>query len=551
MSSNDRGQLRHFQSLYLSSNGADMWFIIEDERIPSHKLILTASIPYYKEILSENQNNDESHLTDVSVESFKEFLKFIYLVKPNLTTDNIEGVMEMARRWQAEEIFTECEEFLKRSLIEISTLFFGYRLASEYKAKSLKKLFQDEICARASNAFKSASFLTLPREILVKILECNSLACTEIEIFYACIAWATATCVRNGLDPSNVEHLRSQLGDSLYQIRFTSMTNEEAATCIGAHQQLFTAIELQEILCMVGHRKKFKSKKFNWTIRYYDLNSKRNLNCSRLRDSDDFKSTHAVQTVEVTKFTCNRNVVLHGIELEMCQNMEQSIHIRIDERNQHLQSNECYNERSMARFAGNQLAPLRERQNVILYSCVARIPLNRGILLRANYTYRILITFNNVNNNSNWLSRTTLKDKVRTDCDTVFWFSERGIVSSLVFRRFDDRIFLRKIIHSPTFWMLVIAMILILCFGTAVYILPNLRSNILEFWPIAWTYAKYSLCIGSTLLVLFTYRAKIWIAISSSPRFQIIRDPVWISTFILAFITFTIAMTFAVLGMFR
>lgn len=92
MSSNDRAQLRHFQSLYLSTNGADLWFIIDGERIPSHKLILTATIPYYKKILSESDDNDESHLTGVSVESFKEFLKFIYMVKPDLTTDTIEGV---------------------------------------------------------------------------------------------------------------------------------------------------------------------------------------------------------------------------------------------------------------------------------------------------------------------------------------------------------------------------------------------------------------------------------------------------------------------------
>lgn len=534
MSSNDPGQLRHFQALYLSLNGADIWFIIGDERIPSHKLILTATIPYYKTIYPEDNDNGEIHLTGVSVESFKEFLKFVYLVQPNLSMDNIEGVMDMARRWDSDEIFMECEQFLQGSLIDTLTLFFGYRLASTYGAKRLKKLFQNEICAKATDAFKTASFLTLPQEFLVKILECNRLACKEIDIFNACIAWAIAACIRNGLDSSN-ENLRSQLGDSLYQIRFTSMTNEEAATCTGSHPKLFTAIELHEILCMVGHRKQFKPKKFNWTIRYFDLNVKSNLNCSRFRNSDDCKSTYNVQTVEVTKFTCDRNIVLNGIELEMNQNTEESIHIRIDEKNQDYFSNECYSERSVVQFAGKQLTTQSEQRNAThLNSFVAQIPLNRSLLLRANYTYTISITFNNSNSNSNLnlLSRRTLKEKVRVDCDTVFWFSKRGIVSSLMFRRFDDRTIFRKIIHSPKFWVQVMAMILLLCFGAAFYISPTLRANIFKTLPIVWPYIQCFLYIFFGLLVIFIYYDVIGIATSSSlnflfdniPQLQVLRN---------------------------
>lgn len=527
MSSNDVAQLRHFRSLYLNLNGADLWFIVDGERIPSHKLILTATIPYYKKILAENNDHDESHITGVSVESFKEFLKFVYLVKPELTTDNIEGVMSMARRWQSDEIFAECEEFLKRSLIDKSMLFFGYRLALAYEAKHLKRLFQNEICANATNAFKSVSFLTLPQEFLAKILECNRLACKEIEIFNACIAWASAACIRNGLDSPNVEDLRNQLGDSLYQIRFTSMTNEEAATCIASHPHLFTAIELQEILSMVGQRKQCKAKKFNWTIRYYDLNLKSNLICSRLRDSDDCKSTYNIQNVEITEFTCDRDIVLHGIELEMHHNAEQSIHIRIDERNKDLLSSECYSERSMARFAGNQLTTPRDRRNAAhSNSCVARIPLNRGILLRANYTYTITITFNDSHTNSNLLSRRRLKEKVRVDCDTVFWFNKRGIVSALTLRRFDDRTCCRKIIHSPTFWMLFIAMTLIFCFGAAVYISSDLRAQVLKYLPVAWPYTQFALYISFGLLVIVVRRTEIYATlITVAPQLGIAHDP--------------------------
>lgn len=262
------------QSLYNSKNGADVWFIFNDEEpIPGHRWILRVIVPLYSKDLANGCN--EIHLSGVvAVDAFMEFLKLIHLMKPNLTMETIEGVMHMAKLWQSEPILKECEQFLKKSITEKSTLFLGYRLAAEYQLKDLKAIYLDEICANARAAFQTdgvwnQSFLTLPYEYVLEILECDALACKEIYIFDACVAWARGTCARNDLDVSNADNLRRQLRDLLYQIRFTSMTSEEAAKCIDLHPQLFTEDELPEILCMIGHVKEFKPKQFNWTARYY------------------------------------------------------------------------------------------------------------------------------------------------------------------------------------------------------------------------------------------------------------------------------------------
>lgn len=116
MSLNQNGALRRVWSLYLNLNGADVWFIIHGERIPGHKLILGASSPYYSTIfygsLPEDNEADMS-ASNISMKSSKEFLKFIYGLEPNLTMDNIEGVISQAKQSISDEIFAACEAFLK------------------------------------------------------------------------------------------------------------------------------------------------------------------------------------------------------------------------------------------------------------------------------------------------------------------------------------------------------------------------------------------------------------------------------------------------------
>lgn len=112
---------------------------------------------------------------------------------------------------------------------------------------------------------ESRSFIEFPFEFLTNILRCDALACKEKIIFKACIAWAKAACDRNNQDPLNAQHLRAHLKDSIYKIRFCSMTIDECSSCINTYLGLFSADELHEIVCMIGRVKEFKTKKFNWT----------------------------------------------------------------------------------------------------------------------------------------------------------------------------------------------------------------------------------------------------------------------------------------------
>lgn len=449
------------QSLYCKEDGADVWFSIDGERIPGHQWVLKTVVPLYQKDLTNDCN--EIHLSGVSVDAFKEFLKFIHLRQPNLTIGIIEGVMDMANRWQSKLIFKECKQFLKNSIKEKSTLFLGYRLAAKYRLKDLKAIYLEEICVNADVAFQSDSFLTLPYECMVEIFECDSLACKEIDIFNACINWAKAARRQNDWNAFDGQKLRIQLGSLLHQIRFNSMTNEEAAKCIDLHPQLFTEDELQEILCMIGHLKPFKPKQFNWTGRYYNLNGKSDLICSRVRRHNNNTPVYDVENREqITKFTCSRRIELHGIECEWFnQTTNCRIPIQIIEEDRSGQRNLRCNG-AFERNSNDEQRP-----------ATGYFPFEKSIILRPNYTYEIHITFPNLIENSH--SSRRLKEEVRVDHDIVFRFrsTARGVVTSLKFRRFKNRNFFRKIIYNPTLWIWMLIAMIILGSITAFYIWPS------------------------------------------------------------------------------
>lgn len=482
----------NFCRMYLNREAADVWFIIDGERIPSHKSILRPMSEYFNVMfgplwLTSNEivykksadNTPGGWDHSVSAKSFKEFLKFAYDVPRKLTMDNVKGVIDLAKgptqdtdraQQRAARILAECEDFLKKS-IKKSTLCQVYEWADLYDMQNL----MTEIILHTENALKSKNFHKFPYDYLKMILECNELPCEEKDIFDACIKWAEKACRKNpSLDPTNMEHLRDQLNvDLLFQIRFTAMTSKDAATCITSYPKLFNTDELREIICMVGqHRKPIK---FNWTPRRCNLewSNGKQLDCSRFIAGDKGEGDKAVYMLnicEATRFTCNQRMTLKGFKCELSQPETKSIHLLIKEINADGHSVELLDR------GQTFTVHFDEKQTCVKHdSFLARIRLNEQeqILLRPNYTYEISITFSN--QMIDMKSRSSFKQKVRVDHDLVIHFDKkyRGIVASLSIRRFDNRKFLAKIVRDPNIWISIIATALIVCIGSALYVWPQ------------------------------------------------------------------------------
>lgn len=93
----------------------------------------------------------------------------------------------------------------------------------------------------------------------------DSIGCEENDLSDACIAWAKAACCTKNV-PCIAENIRNQLNNTgaernnlLYQIRFTAMNINETAICVKSIPELFKSIEIEKILCMVGHNESFQT----------------------------------------------------------------------------------------------------------------------------------------------------------------------------------------------------------------------------------------------------------------------------------------------------
>lgn len=445
--------VQSFRSLYLNPDRADVWFTIDGVRIPAHKLILSASSPYYKTMfygsIPENVEIDLS-ASNISLESFQEFLKFLYILQPELTVHNISEVLFLAKQSLSDEIFAACEAFLIKSL-SMDNIFLLYQLAFLYDANHLKDICEEEICVHAEMVLKSSSFLEFPYDLLLSVLKRDALACEEVDIFNACIAWAKAACERIDSDGSKGQLIREQLRDAMYQIRFTSMTKVEVGKCIRLCRGLFTVDELEEIVCMAAHQDQFQTKKFNWTPRYFDLEwyKGRLLEFSRAESHTNMTRCD-VNEFESTKVWCNRKVLLKEIWCEISQRIQTPMNIIIMETKNNEDPAERYDQQTIARFV-----------SVIGDMYQAKIPLNKAILLRPKCIYEICTIFEGDRHSSTFeiidssKRYSNLALKKRVDHDIVFNFDNNGIVSGLTIYRFDERNYCQKVVHNPKTWMIL------------------------------------------------------------------------------------------------
>lgn len=456
----------------MNENGADVWFVFNDERIPGHRLILAAS-PWLDNMFfgSLTENGDVNmNNSNVSSTTFKEFLRYIYTGKANLTMDNISEMIFLADESLCEEFFGECENFLIKNL-NVDNIFVVYQLALQHeRAARLKVACEEEICINAASTLKSSNFSQIQFDFLQNIVKCDSLVCEEKDVFNACIGWAKAACRRNRIDQHNPLNLRAQLGDLLYQIRFSSMTSNDAATCINSCPGLFTADELQEIMCIVGRTSYSGTIHFNSTPRYFSIqrNTDAELKCNRfngLIGQVQSHENHLFSIIETTEFTCNRPATLKGFTCECNEPANKTVNLSIVEMRAEEDAYIRCSEQKILRFSHQHLRRVRRGETVVQdRSFEAKIMLNQGILLRPGYVYQINIAFGTEPRNLK--HKCHLKTKVRVDHDIVIRFKKTNeIVTSLILCRFDNRKFIQKIFHNPMTWfLLILALFVIILF---------------------------------------------------------------------------------------
>lgn len=423
------------ENLYLSADGADVWFVVDGERIPGHKLILTSASPWFKTMFcgSLQEQGDVDMSETVTVAEFKEFLQFFYLLDVKLTEANIEGVLDLVKQSMVDEFFVECENFLINHM-SIEKMCWGYQVAIVYEAKKLQLFCEKAISINSPAIFESDSFLNAHYDVIHRIFKLDFLLCDEKRAFEACMSWARSACRRNGQDPSLMSSLRNQLNDILYQIRFASMKVEEFGSLLHKYPDLLTKEETQEIIFIQTRVNGFKPRMFNDKPRLFQqkMDGREVLTCDRfvMYETDATENNIKIKKIESTTFSSNRPVLLSGFEYSTRFG---DIKITLIEK-----SGDGY------------IMPFFESKHLVGYDSepcsverlVSKAKFHMPIVIEPNMKYEIRLELQHVSG----VKRTVLYSKVLLDHGIVIQFhpsegetnAARGIIHRLYFSSLDN-----------------------------------------------------------------------------------------------------------------
>ncbi|XP_003740974.1 BTB/POZ domain-containing protein 9 [Galendromus occidentalis] len=181
-------------SLLLDTEYSDVTFIVEDERLSAHKLILASSCDYFRALLRggmRESTQKEIVLPGPPLGAFKLLLSYVYtghLSLGALKEDVILEVLELAHQYGFEKL----QEALCRYLQEILSV---RNVCMVYDKAQLFHLDQlSETCCRfmdrhAEAVLQSKPFLQLSTAALAAMLSRDSFFVKEIEIFEAVRRW--------------------------------------------------------------------------------------------------------------------------------------------------------------------------------------------------------------------------------------------------------------------------------------------------------------------------------------------------------------------------
>ncbi|XP_031633846.1 uncharacterized protein LOC116347411 isoform X1 [Contarinia nasturtii] len=299
------------KKLYLDRNETgDIIFIVHSKKIYAHRCVLAALSPKYEtQFYGSLPDKDVITVDGVSSAAFEEFLQFFYLDELTMSIENIGDVLYLAQQSLVDDLVKECQKFLL-DIIAVGNVCRFYKLAIFHNLEIVREFCEQTISLNAKKVFVTDDFMTCDRNTLISILKLHSLDCEEMKIFDACISWAKACCKAQNNDDGNIDNLRAELGDALYQIRFSFIKIEEFAKLHKTFEGLFSPDESNELFYLFGKLNEFSPKKFNQTRRSI---ASLTLQCDRtITELDtEINRTRTAQT----RFTCNVGISLEGLIL--------------------------------------------------------------------------------------------------------------------------------------------------------------------------------------------------------------------------------------------
>ena len=197
----------------------------------AHKYVLATSSAVFFATFYGNLAQKESTIPipDADEESFEEFLRFLYTDNCKITAENAIGVMYLAKKYLIPSLPQKCCEILEES-IKPDNVFMLLERAIQFDEKKLEAKCWDIVLWETLECINSDAFCSIRSQTLNALLKRESLTVAEVELFKAVLKWVDSECAKQGIDIEEDKTARRRvLGDSVYEIRFLEMSQEDFA----------------------------------------------------------------------------------------------------------------------------------------------------------------------------------------------------------------------------------------------------------------------------------------------------------------------------------
>lgn len=208
----------------------DCTFIVGEETVKAHKLILAMSSPVFEAMFFGEmaEKNGPIPIIDVRPEVFKALLQYIYTDNVKLGSSEIAyELCYCAKKYMFPFLVEECMKFILSDLSPDKVCRI-YEFTKLFEKPMLMEKCLQMIRSKTDIVLSEPSFEEINFETLVTILEQTKLNIySENQLISAVERWARFKCIKSGVDPEDGEALRSVIGNALTKIRFLSLTPPE------------------------------------------------------------------------------------------------------------------------------------------------------------------------------------------------------------------------------------------------------------------------------------------------------------------------------------
>ncbi|KAH7721794.1 BTB/POZ domain-containing protein 6 [Aphelenchoides avenae] len=169
---------------------ADVTFNVGDEqvRIPAHSQVLAGASDTFKAMFYGEFNCEkEVEVPDASPDGFRALLRYVYTDEADITEDILESVLCLSDKYLLHGLFAECVEWAKKNMKASNVCRF---LPVAELFSELGELCWHTVLDNGDDALNSDAFLSLPKELLAKVIGSDNLVAEEKTVYLRTVMWA-------------------------------------------------------------------------------------------------------------------------------------------------------------------------------------------------------------------------------------------------------------------------------------------------------------------------------------------------------------------------